>query len=863
MPGRKTSKTLKEYEESYKQQRSLLWGDFNEQLNRLQHNYGVTVTELAEGLGISRQKFYDFRASPEKGLAIDRTALMILWGWLTDPDILDDKRMSAETRKQRDDLRQEGPNALLISAGFLPISGESEAGDSTSIPRLDSSLKRVEARLNSPWIEDGIRRAQIIDSILDEVKARGRLDKAFHTQPMSAAAALTWLKGAPLYITSPKIIHEYQRKIRRLARSGKSQFVGVELFELYQNILEYQTIDSYAGSGVSVVDCQFPILSAPLPASVQEIFEPFSSIYRDAEIALLTLLCDLQDFAPTELTSSDLFTPVVRALIKSQFDIGEKPVVWRYSSTGTHFENMLSALKFGLGHSLDMTGFSIQATGTTSKSLARVSVGLAECDEAGKISRVYQGWWVDSNAVTAVLVANVIATKDWLSSQGADLSEYFDICSKLGDIDNRLYLIRENVQEYFFRNANGYFESPEGSDDDSTFDTIKAKLSEIEQTLSSEQLSRPYYRTQHQAVKNRLTRTNLTQMRLALKNSELGKANQTIDEAKEYLSHYENANLSEMNEESDENAYRHLLFLQASECVMLYNFYAGDREFLSGKLWRYRPRYKLDEGLKKLGKYLKVVGSLNFDAFSCASQMFGTAGLLELYMAEEKDAAFLQQAAKHLLWAAHYSQRIGYVRRATYWLTHASRVYCRLGDLDSSERLSQIAQVAADSVHQNNQEELEYDSKFKVLIAAITHLAEGERLLVKEEPEQAHLFFFRALKLFMDTHFTDRLMADALYGLYQASRYIEGEVGDVFTVLSDEGEHTQFNQGMGAVLQNITRSLKQIKSQSSWKSEAHTFKELAKTVWRYWVQVGNETADVHPIEEAIDRDRFLTLVKSS
>ena len=861
MPGRKTSKTLKEYEESYKQQRSLLWRDFNEQLNRLQHNYGVTVTELAEGLGISRQKFYDFRASPEKGLAIDRTALMILWGWLTDPDILDDKRMSAETRKQRDDLRQEGPNALLISAGFLPISGESEPGDSN--PRLDSSLKRVEARLNSPWIEDGIRRAQIIDSILDEVKAQGRLDKTVHNQPMSAADALTWLKGAPLYITSPKIIHEYQRKIRRLARAGKSQFVGVELFELYQNIFEYQTIDSYAGSGVSVVDCQFPILSVPLPASVQEIFEPFSSIYRDAEIALLTLLCDLQDFAPTELTSSDLLTPVVRASIKSQFDIGEKPVVWRYSSTGTHFENMLSALKFGLGHSLDMTGFSIQATGTTSKSLARVSVGLAERDEAGKISRVYQGWWVDSNAVTAVLVANVIATKDWLSSQGADLSEYFRICNKLGDIDNTLYLIRENVQEYFFRNANGYFENPESSDDDSTFDATKAKLSEIEQMLSSEQLSRAYYRTQHQAVKNRLIRTNLTRMRLALKNSEIGKANQTIDEAKEYLSHYENANLSEMNEESDENAYRHLLFLQASECVMLYNFYAGDREFLSGKLWRYRPRYKLDEGLKKLGKYLKVAGSLNFDAFSCASQMFGTAGLLELYMAEEKDATFLQQAAKHLLWAAHYSQRIGYVRRATYWLTHTSRVYWRLGELDSSERLSRSAQVAADSVHQNNQEELEYDSKFKILIAAITHLAEGERLLVKEETEQAHLFFLRALKLFMDTHFTDRLMADALYGLYQASRYIEGEVGDAFTVLSDEGDRTQFNQGMGAVLQNITRSLKQLNSQSSWKSEAHTFKELAKTVWRYWVQVGNETAEVHPIEEAIDRDRFLALVKSS
>ena len=483
MPGRKTSKTLKEYGANYNEQRSLLWGEFNEQLNRLQHNYGVTVTELAEGLGISRQKFYDFRASPEKGLAIDRTALIILWGWLTDPDILDDKRMSAETRKQRDNLRQEGPNALLVSAGFLPISGNAESGDSANIPKIDSSLKRVEARLNSPWIEDGIRRAQIIDSILDEVKAQGRLDKVFHTQPMSAADALNWLKNSPLYITNPTIIHEYQRKIFRLARSGKSQFVGVELFELYQNILEYQTIDSYSGSGVSIVDCQFPILSAPLPVSVQELFESFSHIYRDAEIALLTLLCDLKEFGRSELSSSDLFTPIVRASITSQFDNGEKPIVWRYSSTGTHFENMLSALKFGLGHSLDMTGFSIQATGITSKSLARVSVGLAEHDDAGKISRVYQGWWVDSNAVTAVLVANVIATKDWLSSQGADLSEYFGICSKLGDIDNTLYLIRENVQEYFFRNADGYFENPEGSDDDSTFDAIKAKLSNIEQTL--------------------------------------------------------------------------------------------------------------------------------------------------------------------------------------------------------------------------------------------------------------------------------------------------------------------------------------------------------------------------------------------
>ena len=79
MAAQKPSDKLKQYEAKYKEARSLFWQGVDEQLNRLQNIYSVAVTELAEGLGISRQKLYDFRAAPEKGLPIDRTDLMVLW----------------------------------------------------------------------------------------------------------------------------------------------------------------------------------------------------------------------------------------------------------------------------------------------------------------------------------------------------------------------------------------------------------------------------------------------------------------------------------------------------------------------------------------------------------------------------------------------------------------------------------------------------------------------------------------------------------------------------------------------------------------------------------------------------------------
>ncbi|MGJ3253940.1 MAG: hypothetical protein ACFE0J_22830 [Elainellaceae cyanobacterium] len=867
MANRKTDDIRKQYEEKYQAHQNRHWEMLKNQLESLRDNYDVSVADLAEGLGISRQKLYNFMGNPSEGLPIQRSDLIILWDILTDPNALKKKRLSANAKTKRQDLREKGFNSLLDAAGFAHSDRANSQHHAEGETRhVDPSLNRVIARLSSAWIEDDILRARIIDSVLNAVLDQGRMNRNFYMAPMSVEQALAWPQGEPLRSQHKHAIDEYQREIRQLARSGKIDFVAAELFELYQNIDEHQSIENYSGATLDIIDCQFQVLSVPLPESVQDEFEPFSTIYLNAEKKLIRLLGDLgKDSLKDAELEPNFFIPVIEASIRSRFGHDRNYVTWRYSSTATHLENMLSAIGSGLSYALDVTGFSIRATGASAKSLARVSIGLTEMDRNRAPKKVYQGWWVGSNAILSVLKAVVVASKDWLSNHQANLSEYYDICEKLAIIDNQLFNIRETVYEYFFRSAQDYYAPYEVVEDHSSFDAIEDQISALSQFLSSDhQRVKPYYRIHHMALENRLIKTRLTRVRLALKTSDIEVAAMHLHEAKEFVEHYETLTTKSIDSFAD-SAYMHVLFLHASECLMLYSFFTGDKEFLNGKLWRHSARFRLKDCLKRLSKYIKVTGSLNFDTFSCASQLFGTIGILEFYTAHDRDGdeEALKDAAEQLIMAAHYSNRIGYTRRATYWLVHASRVYCRLGEFDLSERLSNIAQKTAETIHQRLQEESDYDSKYKNLINATTRLVHGERLLAQEQPKQALEAFLEALNIFIEIRFTDRLTADTLYGLYRASQHIESAVEDAFADLGSNSDKSSSQHGMEAVMQEAISALRHLDTTSSWRSISSYFKTHAKAIWHHWATVGAGQDEVHPIEDEIERDRFLARVSYS
>lgn len=864
-----------DYERQYQAQRQQHWQGLKDLLESFRHECDATVAELAQGLNISRQKLYDFAANPEKGMAIDRTDILILWEWLTDPLAFEERKISEQGRQKRAALRQEGPDRLLKIAGFLPISVDPPAPVLPS--RLPSdvpnaAMRRIVSRLSSPWIEDQHLQSQIMDAIFDQVRDQGRLDASFYTEVLGVKEALGWPQRLPLNSDMAPVLASYQHQICRLARSGKTSFVRAELFELYQSILEYQSSEVAPTAEFDILGCQFRTLSVSLPASVQEEFRPFNGVFLRAEKAVIALLGGVEGCEDGSV-DGDLYIPVTRAFVKARWggDI-HRPVALRYSAITTHLENMLAAISSGLVHPLKMTGFSVRATARTAKSLARVSIGLEDRQDAGQI---YKGWWVDSNAILALLKAVVIALQTWLQHHNVSVAEYYETCVTLAHLDTRLFQVREAVYEYFFRPASSYWHDEFSSDVDH-FDQIEAELRSLQTQLSiSGKADHPCYQKICKILEIKRIKTWVTRTRAALKTSNVEAASRRLDDIKHFMDQYEEeekqrgllasrfvsaAYLDQAPADAStiDDPYRHILFLHASESVMLYSLFTGDKGFLTEKPWRRWDRYRLDDCLQKLQTYVKAVDTIDFDTFLCVSQIYATIGILELYTAQAFERSILQQAAEHLLFAFHYSNRIGFSRRATYYLIHASRVYARLKDFDKARRLASSAQKMAIAIHQELEEDSDYDSKYKQMIHAAAYLSEGELLLNNGQPEAALEKLLASLTISIEIRFTDRLTADTLYGLYRAAHHLDAPIGNTFALLVIHGKiDDPENPGMTQVMHTIVHHLKALDPKQSWTDAAPCFKDYSKLIWHHWAEAIQGREAFHPIESEIDDDRFL------
>lgn len=109
----------KEFHVLYTEQKQY-WSKFHRELDFLREKYGASVSELAEGLGISRQRLYNFLNTPEQGLPLARYQIKTLWSYLTSPSIYRKRKLSPEIRQMRSTLGKEDLNSLLMAVGFLP-----------------------------------------------------------------------------------------------------------------------------------------------------------------------------------------------------------------------------------------------------------------------------------------------------------------------------------------------------------------------------------------------------------------------------------------------------------------------------------------------------------------------------------------------------------------------------------------------------------------------------------------------------------------------------------------------------------------------------------------------------------------------
>lgn len=782
-----------EYKTRHEKAQAKVWRGFAAELKNLQSEYSATKTEIIDGLSVTRSKFYDFEKDPEVGLNINRSHVLNLWAYLC--DARHRKKISKTAIEQREKLRADGPNHLLKSAGFASEPELSSLGGK-GMPTEHPQIRRVLHRLNSGWIYDDAVRVYITNKILDQVLDLGQPASTIHMKHVPLSDVLKWPEGEPLKSVNARVNEKYQRAVKKLILSGKTEFVSSELFELYQSIFEHNEIGIGGNSRLHIVDCQFRALSQSLSDLSTKAIEPssdlpekfgsnlsrdsyFEDISKEAERNLVDLLLPkladngIKQSFVDEYNSLDLVeTPCLEAKIGYQVTTkdGIKSASIRYSSTSTHVENMLIAMKHGLGYSLGISGFSVRATGRTEKSLARISLALSKAptkalaayNDSEKIDSVYEGWWVTSNTIIGILNAAADAVTRWLDDERIDVDDYYNACIVSAEFSQKFYELRKGLYEYTPHAANSINDNF-GNKAQNLIQEIRGYLERHEHYQSSNGNGNGF-QIHFQKIKNQRDMSSLMLSHLALI---MGKP---LEADKELL-----RELGSNHREAENNPFSCVLSVYATACEMAYQLVSGDQSFIVGKRWKYEK--PIEAGLEKLGSYIKEVGSIDFDVYLVISQLFGTIGVLDFYSnpnSDEPDVSSYTGSVDLLLQAAHYSLRIGHTRRASQWLSFASRMCTRLGDKTKAMKLYNTASLvsgdnnslATDHLFRVQRSELESNW------SGISHsLAGGEINMLQNNNDKALETFLKALDVALRAGY-GRIIPDCLYNVAQSAQQL-------------------------------------------------------------------------------------------
>ena len=873
-----------EYAEQCENAQKQAWQNFLLEIERLQAEYNTTKTEIIDGLSVTRSKFYSFEKTPEEGLNIDRHNVLKLWAYLCDTE---SRRVPKAAKALRASLKEEGPDKLLAALGFATRAESKKTGPVSQKPQI----RRVVKRLESNWIFDDAARVYITDNILDQVLDLGQPNREFHRDTVELSAVEDWPKEK---IDSKEAIpnRKYKQAIQALIRSGKTEFVPSELFELYQSILEHHELGEGRKAKLRILDCQFRALSKSLSKFAEKV-QPlpkysdssgsakgrkenqesidFETLSKKAERDLVKLLVQNNSgykLKPSSEEKEDVLisTPCLEAEIRCQILIDDevKLAPIRYRSTSTHVENMLRAMSHGLGYPLEISGFSIRATGQTEKSLARISIGLSKKDENNssetqngkekRIEKVHQGWWVSSNTITGVLSATADAVHRWVNSEKEiDEEKYYRACLEAATISQEFYALRKALYEY----------TPHaiGNDQSDTFDD-KAKriINDISQYINEyDRFDNDGFKLQRQKMRNQKDMTRLVQAHAALISGD-------PEDAGEILSDIRSSSLIE-----ESNPYSYVLSTYRKACEMAYLFISGNEEFTIGKHWKQGNQLKTR--MEELGHYIRETKNISFDVYLVISQLYGTVGILDFYSvpsANDTTLSGYKKSTDYLIQAAHYSLRIGHVRRAAQWLSFASRMRVRLGSVHSAKVLHQLSVSIND--HSGS---LAIDQTFPLHMSGAKSnwsevgylLAEGEIRLLRQDNKAALDSFLKALNTAMLVGY-GRVMSDCLYNISRAAEKLSESKGDApiegidnpFCKRWDENDlntwekefkNPKLSEIVAALVEEYLRGKR---SQEIKLSElADEAKSQAAAIWQLW----KPGSDEHPCAKHIRDSSFL------
>jgi hypothetical protein len=845
----------------YEQEQLAYWMQLRHELQRFKVELGATNLELAQCLNISRQPLVSFMQGDRPDLPIQRSNLKRLWALLTDPERIQDKKLSSNERNKREALRRAGPNKLLEAAGFLAEDSahilEIEPERFQPIQRIVSKLANIGDSTDFIRLVDSLE-AELVTKVLGfrdsgNVKPKGQPNLSWK---MSSKEIKKWLKDwvKTNLSKSPEayVRSRFEKAIIKLVASGKYNLNNSEILELYLSIAENEKADQTIHKLLKPkIQCEFKTLTFPIldPDSDYnpQLIQHLHQISLNAE----NKLRPSSQEHDTSLESIVL-TAIVEAVVTRKTE--EEEICWRYSSSATHFENMLTAIARGMGYEteLELIDLSIRSLGSSYSSLVKTSVTFRSMTDHGVNQSSHQGVWVDRSAVFGTAQSVVIAVRGWLNEKlpnSKSIESYDEVCKTLSAVDTHLSRGRKMLSDYTINRSERT--SKKLSMESSVSDFLQKEVIErIDQlrggVLKEFPLLLNWYGT---TLEHRYCMANLYCSHSCSVKGEMVEA----------IAFWQTAKIS--LDYSGLQDYIPLQILIDTE-RMLHRFYGGEQAFIEQRLWR----SQLEDYLQQLREYIyqdsehskfkKYCDRLEFDIYLCASELFSRIGRLDFSLCDVNEIHHLEEAVSNLLIAAYYAAKIGAKQRAAHWITTVSRAYCRLGDGSKAE---QFARIAEGIIERAIDQRLYFE--YKESIRAEVNLAHGERLLlIAEEPAEALKYFLESLKGAMYLNFS-RVISESLYGIARASQLVpHHKIGNSFVNWKFENDkQSRHSNKLNATLALF---IKELDPNTSWASASRQFQQQAKHIWHQWaIAVTNNRQAHHPLEEAIDRYQFLARLR--
>ncbi len=864
------------------------WKSFSEKLKDLKDQIGCNNDDLASGLGISRQKYYQFLKDPGSGLPIDRANVLELWDYLT-------KDKGKQFRLGETQILDE----LLEAAGFR------------STLNTNPSFERIRSRLEGPWIQDSTVLCRLVDDIIDLILDRGSSpcleSKDDQTNYCSIAEAKKWpekyLKGG----INLRAQEQYIQQIDKFVYFGKVKFCADELYELYQGILENQRFRAF-NLDFEAIDCQFRTISFSLPeeakidANIIEI--DVAQLCREAEQELHAH--QSSDSLPNQ-TLLPTFPAVINASVTFNLRDGTKDhtnpetskrVTFSYASACTHLESILVALSNGLGYflseslladgsrTLKLGGLFMRALGDRTDSLTRISATLI--DEEGTI---HQGLWVEQNMILGFLQANAAAALSWFSEQlndGKTLSKFIEICSRSAEVDQNLYNYIDSVYNY------GEHEKIPGekrkildTDRETTSSVIEKLKNLIDKTkelvndiedIKQIVLAQPQpnkilkYLDNYRARLD--TKNLLAQTAMAYAYLNQGELKYLKKADKNLVSLRNKLYRGELSMTGDRHLIPTTILYESSR--MLFDMITDKNELLQHRKWRSLPAIEiLQDPIKELSEYAEKnnTGIIDFDVYLAASLFFHIVGLAEFYIGGSDEIDFLNSAIDKFIKSSHYSAQIGCLQRAARCLCYASRIYSRLANHKTAAHLIESAK------------KLLIKPRFRFTSHNSNHhilIAEGEMLWSKFSGDlnvkcrdsvsiPLILCYFVTAWDKSKRYGSPRSEADSLYNISRvieklsenSDDQIQGLVEQSITIANSEPHKqklflAEFSHDRS--YKDICKELFSDYWKCTYKEASDALKVQVKEFWDRGVQVSEPEPRPHLFSKMIDKGEFLSII---